>query len=281
MKKFTKIILIISLVLVVIGNMMYWGAKLYKFFSDDYDTTVGSRAFEISEAFDSIDINAQYANVQILPGDTCTCTMDNVELDVSDVYVSDYTLHVVAKNKENMNIFGWNIGNIVDGGEPSKIILHVPIPYEKLVVSSSQLIENGMDTAGVVKIHGIKADIGSGRFDCSTLITDKLVIQLGAGELKCGYLAVADKGAIQMGIGRTGIEMLECEDVTVKNGIGAIDIGITGDLERYDIKVADSVGRVYIAGLTKTGLNIDTTKRGTGEKLLELETGAGTIRVRQ
>ena len=127
MKKFNNILVIIALIFVIIGNLLYWGAKLFRYINrEDYNKDIGNIEFRAEGDVNSVNIKVQCADVEITAADSFGCRLENVDVSTSSAYVRDNTFFIDARNKENMNILGWDIGTAVDPGVRSKVYVNMP-----------------------------------------------------------------------------------------------------------------------------------------------------------
>ena len=202
MKKAGSIILIIALVFVIIGNIMYWGAKIYKHAKgDEINADIGNYDYIVNGDVNSIKLEARFAHVEIHVSNTFSCTFENVDLSGSSVEEVDGVLNIKAVNYENMRVFGWDIGNAVDPETISKVVLYVPEPV----------------------FYNTTVDVGSGSITIDRLKTGNLVMQLGVGTISILDMQ-ADNGIIQVGTGSVSIDSLTSDSFEIKNGAGVIKV---------------------------------------------------------
>ncbi|MCR5324220.1 MAG: DUF4097 domain-containing protein [Lachnospiraceae bacterium] len=259
MKKFSNIILIIALALVVLGNILYWGPKLYKNIkADELSKDVGSHKYEIEGYIDSVEAVIQAANVEIKIADSFSCYIENMDLSKSDVYVSEGKLHINAQNRENMEVLGWNIGNIADPGKKAKVTIYI--------------------TKDVLR--SFKLELGCGSIDAESIGAENLVIQLGTGNLSVMNLNVAETGALQLGTGSIKIYSLDAKNLTAKAGVGDVDIKLAADAAGYSVSSSIATGRMEIFDTIKRGISQSVQINGNSAKNLKIESGLGNITVK-
>ena len=268
MKKFTRVILIITLILVALGNLMYWGTKIYRHIrSGEIYKSIGSRAYEVTGEVNRIKVSAQYAVVKIYsPGeydrkaddDVHRCYLENVDISRSEVYIENGVLLINAFNAENMEVLGWNAGDVADTDKDARVTLWLSKEeYDSIIIDTGT------------------GSIDTGRIDCRDLI-----IQLGAGNVTSKALKT-ENGAIQTGVGSVDIKKLESSpNLSVKTGAGNIDIIMAAASSEYDVSVKTGAGNISVFGDSYFGIDNKIIKRGTGEKKLDLETGTGWVTVR-
>ena len=258
MKKFNNILLICALILVLIGNLLYWGAKGYKYFKrDTYNKDVGNKQYEVYGEIHSVDISAQYADIEIRTGQNCGCYVENMDTSKTKAYVSNGTMYVKAANRDNMVVLGWNIGNIIDPGDRAKIVVYIP--------------EEAM--------KNFRIDLGTGKVSAKDLKASNFVLQLGAGNISIEKLTVTGNGAIQLGGGKAGIEKLEAKEFTIRSGAASIDAGLTSVAGEYDVQASSSIGSIKIFDSKKIGIAKEMLHRGDGFRHLNIENGAGNVTV--
>ncbi|MCR5332142.1 MAG: DUF4097 domain-containing protein [Lachnospiraceae bacterium] len=258
MKRIINVLLICALILVVLGNLLYWGSKGYRYIRrDELNKNIGNKQFEIEQDILSVDITAQYADIEIQNAEQWGCYIENMDISKTEAYVTDRTLYVKAANRENMEVLGWNIGNSIDPGEKAKLIVYIPQD----------------------ELRNFKIDVGTGSVSAGRINTSRFVVQIGAGSLSIDDLKVAGNGAIQIGGGSTCIKYLEAGEFSIKSGMGDIDVDLASTAQDYDIQATNTVGRIELLESRKTGLKLDILRRGDGFRQLKIDNGAGYITV--
>ena len=271
MKKFNKIVLITALVLVVLGNIMYWGVKLYRYIrSDELNKDVRNMEYEIDANIRGIRIEAEAAKVvvhnsgsvesyYVSAPNPIRCILENVDSQRSDVYVEEGILNIKARNIENMEILGWNIGDGVDPENDAKVELWLPgAEYESFMT-----------------------EIGAGSFDADGAIDpERFVLQVGVGTVDIVSLTGVNDGVIQVGTGDVKIRYFEnIDNMRIKSGAGNIEVKMAAPVTDYDVSVKNTLGQNSIFGDSCFDINNEIIKRGTGEKQLKIETVSGIVTV--
>ena len=259
MKKFSNIVLIIALAFVVLGNILFWGPRLYRNIkADELDKNIGNKKYETEGFIDSIEANIEAADVNIILSDSFSCYFENLDLSRSDAYVSEGILHINARNYENMEVLGWNLGNGIDAGAKAKVTIAVPDDM----------------------LRSLKLEAGSGTIDIESISAENLVIQLGSGNLSVTGIKVTENGAVQLGGGSAKIYSLDARNMSIRTGVGNIDVRLASGIERYDISASVATGEIELPGTYEFGIDRNVKKAGDGTKLLTVESGAGSIAVR-
>ena len=259
MKKFSNILLITALIMVVVANLLFWGAKIIRYINrEDYNKDIGNVNYSVSGKPNALKIDAQAVDVVIKTGDTFGCLMENVDKSQSGTYVDNTTLCVEAKNKENISILGWDIGNCLDPQVRAKVTVTVP--------SGS--------------LESFELDLGAGNVDIDSIIASRTVMQVGIGNINAGKIASSGTAAVQTGWGSTNINSFEANDCSIVSGIGNVDLKLSGNREDYEIKAKSTLGEVNILGRWQKWLLSDLLYQGGTNRHVDIETGVGCIKVK-
>ncbi len=141
-----------------------------------------------------------------------------------------------------------------------------------------------------------KADIstGAGKVKIEALKTERLSLDIGAGDVEIDMLAVSksadieagtgrlavDKGTlanadIELGVGEVSITSAFSGRCDIDSGIGNTDITIIGNNDDYKFDVNSGIGKVTVGGQIISG----DSKFGNGTNIINLDCGIGNVNV--
>ncbi|MBR4726242.1 MAG: DUF4097 family beta strand repeat protein [Lachnospiraceae bacterium] len=258
MKKFNNVLLIIALIFVIIGNLLYWGAKLIKHINrEDYNKNIGNATYDVNGEVDSVNINVQSVDVVITAADSFGCRFENVDTSTSNAYIKDNTLFIEAKNKENMDILGWNVGNCIDPGTKAKVYVYIPAK----------------------ELKNFKIDMGAGNLNADSILSDNMVIQVGIGSIYINKLSAKNSGALQIGGGKVKIYDLDARDISLKSGIGCMNVTMSRPAGDFLVTTKVSVGKLNMYNGWRLGIKAELSSDTNGNKKVNITNGVGCITV--
>lgn len=192
--------------------------------------------------------------------------------DGEEFYVETNNSRIeVKQNKDEINIkekgFSWNRNN------SSKVIVHIPTNH---------------------KFDRFYLDAGAGKIDISSLKTNDLDLELGAGQviidniesykkskidggagefiIKSGTLTNLD---FDMGVGHAKFTSSILGNSDIDAGVGELNINIIGAEDDYELEIDKGVGNVLV-----DGKNVGSdTRVGYGINKIDIDGGVGRITV--
>ena len=257
--KYIAMTIAILLIVSIVGKFVKLGAA-FNFIMDDSTEAISPKDIQIDgEEIEKLNIKINAADFSIKAGDKFDIESNS---DNFTVKVKGSTLTISEKKR----IFYFNSYN-------AKLVLTVPKDYN----FSKAAIETG-----------------AGRLNIEELITEKLSLELGAGEVDIkklyasksadinggtGKVTIADstlsKLDLDMGVGElnfTGELTGKCE---IETGVGKADIKLTGNAQDYRIEIDKGLGKATIDGVEMQ----DGSIYGNGNTELELIGGIGEIKL--
>jgi hypothetical protein len=222
MSKFVKVLLYISIAAIISGCVM-----LVIAFSSGYVIRKGERySFDESyEGVKAITIDVQYADVSIREGDSFSIDARNLLVDSEFTsQVSDGIWKISEKATNVVKVFGLKLPLLTAYGDKYSPDIDITVPKgfeaDKLIFNIS---------AGRLQGENIRARTGSFSVDAGELLVDGLVIPEGSDyNIGTGHLVISD---------------LEAEDITIKCGVGDVELeGIVTGKNKVDC----SIGRVKL-----------------------------------
>jgi hypothetical protein len=259
MKTFTKVILIISSVFIVIGLAMVIvalasGAK----FRDNYPFETYSFT-DIYNDVKSLDIKVSAGEVVIKEGEEFKIDVKGIIKDRFNSSVTD-GIWTIEDNHKTVRIFNlfWEIGKGLSFiNYYPKITIYVPNGFE---------------------FDETKIKIGAGKGKIEKMITKEINIDVSAGELVINNLD-SKKSNIDCGVGSVRINGVMTGYNKLNNGVGEIELNLTGNSKDYNYKYSVGIGEVRI--------NDSSYSRVTGEGKIDnnasndfdIDCGIGSIRI--
>ena len=157
----------------------------------------------------------------------------------------------------------------------------------------------GFHTEGVRVVLTVPRDVtferadlaaGAGTMQIDTLLTERLSLDLGAGEADIGCLVAHNKAKINSGAGKLTIgdgtlTDLELDmglgkvtltgDCQIDHGAGKLELTLRGDAADYQISLDKGVGKATLAGTEMQ----DDTVYGNGTQSIEIDGGVGSMEI--
>ena len=217
------------------------------------------------KAFESLDIDAGIASVNIQKGD---------KYYVETVDVPD-TLKVEVKGDKllikNKNKMGWkNVFNKDTWSKKSKITVTVPSDF----VGDKVKIDGGVGNVTITDLtmDVLELDGGVGDFTGEELKGKKISVEAGVGNVILNDIAFEDC-KVDCGVGNIELEGRITGECKIDGGVGNCDLRLEGSRKDYDIDIDGGAGSVRING--EKVRNIE--EKNDGSSKLEVEGGVGNI----
>ena len=296
MRKTTKVWLITAASLVLIGCILFVGvmSMLEWDFTKLSTTKYETNTYEVSEAFDSISINTDTADIVFALSDDGKCKVE--------CYEGENTNHSVAV-KNNMLVIDTNpkswyyyIGLSFDS---SKITVYLPsTQYTSLQIDESTgdvkipnefMFKNADISLSTGNVHfcGSASDILKIKTSTGAISVEN--ISVGSLDLKVttGTVTVSDvncEGDVTVGVstGKTYLSDTRCKNVISSGSTGDISIDNVIAEEKFSIK--RSTGKVNFIGSDASEIFVETnTGDVTGslltDKVFIIQTDTGNVNV--
>lgn len=147
----------------------------------------------------------------------------------------------------------------------------------------------------MVQIDETKIETGAGKINIEKLNTQRLYLELGAGDVYLKDIIVTKEAKIDGGVGKTELNSCEISNLKanlgmgefsfkgkltgnakIDSGVGAININLMNSKENYKIDINKGIGNV-----TLDGQKVEDNKvYGIGDNYLKLDGGIGEIKVK-
>lgn len=241
MKKFTKIALILAVVLLSVGLVSVIGAFAMGLTWDslgdmvnkgklsfDLDDIIEDNEFTaVQEDFHSLDIEFGYGTLEIKYGDVEKLQIKQKNVDKYRCYVEEGALHIEGNQKIKVNNSNYD-GEIT------------------IVIPKNMVFQE------------VDLEVGAGKADVANLKANQVDIELGAGEVNV-----------------TG---LDTKKFDAKTGAGKLYAELVGKQNDYSYELECGIGQLKIGDSSYSGLGTEQNITNPGaERFADIECGVGEI----
>ena len=245
MKKFTKIAVVISAILIVVGLICLFVSFGLGFTGRDFANMVDSGKFnfaldtigryekehdlttELQKSFSNLDIELGAGNLELVYGDEEEVQIEQNHVASFECYVEDKTLHI-----EGRRSFG--VGNTDE-------TIRIVIPKEKA-------------------FEQVDLEVGAGKAGLQGLIVDAIDIEVGAGEVN--------------------ITDLDVGHLNAETGAGKLYVEVIGEESDYEYDLECGIGELKVGGNFYGGVgNSQHISNPDANRHMNLECGIGKIEV--
>lgn len=248
MKKFTKIALILAVILLSVGlvsvigsfamgltwesleDMMDEGKFNFDFSDDDGQLNVDineANGDTVQEDFHSLDVEIGYGLLEIKYGDVEKLQIKQKNVDKYRCYVEEGALHIEGNLKAKVNI----------SNHDGEITIVIP---KNMVFQEVDL------------------EVGAGKADVASLKANEVDIELGAGEINV-----------------TG---LDTKKFDAKTGAGKLNAKLVGKQTDYSYELECGIGQLKIGDSSYSGLNTEQKISNQGaDRFADIECGIGEV----
>ena len=285
MRKFSKRILKLALVLAVVGlglsiggvamGATITGINLTKYGLNGNIRKIANSALQ--ESHDSWDEDWDEIT-QLKP----VMTEDDKEIfEIDPVSDLDFSLSGDALKLQNCD--GDKIRVEVSGSKKDKV--RIGTDDDSLVIESlgrTQEREITVSYPKDLRFKDTSIEVAAGTVTmCDDFRTDDLDVSVGEGEFtNTGKISVANDISVEVGTGNVEISELDIHDLEVDCGIGNVDLDILGKEADYNYEISCAAGNVDIGDSSYSGIGHDkniTNPNAKGD--MELNCGVGNITV--
>lgn len=241
MKKFTKIALILAVVLLSVGLVSVIGSFAMGLTWDslgdmvnkgklsfDLDDIIEDNEFTaVQEDFHSLDIEFGYGTLEIKYGDVEKLQIKQKNVDKYRCYVEEGALHIEGNQKIKVNNSNYD-GEIT------------------IVIPKNMVFQD------------VDLEVGAGKADVANLKANQVDIELGAGEVNV-----------------TG---LDTKKFDAKTGAGKLYAELVGKQNDYSYELECGIGQLKIGDSSYSGLGTEQNITNPGaERFADIECGVGEI----
>jgi hypothetical protein len=259
MKTFTKVIIIISSILIFLGFITVavaigLGAKFHD--NSFYNTYNFSNTYT---DVTSLKVNIGVGKVTIKEGDEFKVEATDVikgrfnsyvesgVLTINENYSSKGILNFIFKFGKDISIISYS----------PKITIYVPKDFE---------------------FDDTRISIGTGVGIVDKLNTNKLIISVGTGELTINNLQ-SNSSNIDCGVGSVKINGIMLGDNKIDNGVGNITLDLIGNEDDYNYKYSVGLGTVTINGSKFSKGSSNGKVDNNASNNFDIDCGIGNVKI--
>lgn len=256
--KYCAIAFAVFLIVSIIGGIVGAVASVPLLVSDG-DGIGEMKTYAVTETVKNLEIDLSGARLEIKTGDRFSVESDHKYLRVEN---ADGTLAI----KEDWPAFGFSTEGV-------QVILTVPenFTFEKTAISTGA----GMVKVDTLSSQRLSLDLGAGEVDIGTLTaTDRASINGGAGELRIDGGELADLD-LNIGVGEADLESRLTGNCSIDYGVGELNLTLTGTPDDYCITLDKGVGKATLDGAKMS----EDIVYGNGETSIEIDGGVGAMKI--
>ena len=256
--KYCAIAFAVFLIVSIIGGIVGAVASVPLLVSDG-DGIGEMKTYAVTETVKNLEIDLSGARLEIKTGDRFSVESDHKYLRVEN---ADGTLAI----KEDRPAFGFSTEGV-------QVILTVPenFTFEKTAISTGA----GMVKVDTLSSQRLSLDLGAGEVDIGTLTaTDRASINGGAGELRIDGGELADLD-LNIGVGEADLESRLTGNCSIDYGVGELNLTLTGTPDDYCITLDKGVGKATLDGAKMS----EDIVYGNGETSIEIDGGVGAMKI--
>ncbi len=254
--KYLALALAIFLSVSIISGIAGIGIALFSFLESD-PLSDELETHETSQSITSLNINISAANFKIKESDKFS-----IESNLKDLTVNEKEGTLTIKDKKNMLKFN----------KDAKLIVYVPQD---------------------VVFKNVKISVGAGKMEADSIKSERLSINLGAGDTSINHINISNFASIEGGAGKITISDGTIKNLDLKMGTGKLELKseITGESEldlgvgetilnligeesNYSVNVEKGLGKVEVSGK-----EVSWYETNQGENEIDIEGGIGNITI--
>lgn len=129
------------------------------------------------------------------------------------------------------------------------------------------------------KLDNIDLSIGAGEVECSGMSADHLKIEVGAGEGKIHYSEFGQCD-IDVGVGELDIENTTVSGMNVDCGIGEVKAALNNAYTDFDYNLKVGAGEIELGAQTYEGLSNSVKLSNGAGKVMDIDCGMGEVTVK-
>ena len=277
MKKITKAILILSLLLFLAGGGCLIAGCIMGITSGDLMNAL--KKLPIIDFGNQL-IITEDNTIRIPSIDGGDLTADNTwnyqKEDVQNIRLEIASANVTIRASEDEWIY-------VTASDPSRIntgLINGTLTIEK---DASVL---GDDDGSVdiylpmnCKLNRFELQAGTGNIviDCHVQ-ADIFKVEAGASAVSAYNTITAGEVDIDLGAGKASFELVDAEDIQISNGAGQTEIGLAGQKERYHVTIDSAAGTVRYGAETFSGVaNTYSDQPKDADRSIKIESALGEV----
>ncbi|MEG0963264.1 MAG: DUF4097 family beta strand repeat-containing protein [Lachnospiraceae bacterium] len=308
MKKFTKIALIATLVLTILGGACCIAGAVIGFNYTEFKSMVKQGAFQVrtpywawdekeEETYDTSNWKEAVTQRYDFSPEECS-TVENFTMDVSygevNIEENENTQGISVeveyrKANHRSEMIAALEGNTLKINETENhhdrnkdtLVITVQIPKDKVF----QTIDLKQDAGSIMvdvplNAKNISLNVSAGECDVYQILTasEKLQANVEAGEIDLNKIK-AGTMELKAGIGDITVEEANADQVMIDTGIGSVDTVMEGKETDYSYKIDCGVGDVEVGSNQYSTLGSTKNVRNDGKKKMDISCGVGEVSV--
>ena len=229
------------------------------FLFDGEDVVGEMQTYAVTEPVQNLEIDLSGARLTIQTGDAFSVESDHKYLKLEN---ADGLLRI----SEDRPAFGLHTEGV-------RVVLTVPrdVTFERADLAAGA----GTMQIDTLLTERLSLDLGAGESDIGRLVAhDKAKINSGAGKLTIGDGTLTDL-ELDMGLGKVTLTGALTGDCQIDHGAGKLELTLRGDAADYQISLDKGVGKATLAGTEMQ----DDTVYGNGTQSIEIDGGVGSMEI--
>lgn len=206
-----------------------------------------------------LDIDVKYTNLTLKTGEKFFVQSSSKDIEIQ-------------QNGNKLKIEDKSRYNLLSNNDAGNLIIYIPqeLEFEKVEIDT---------VAGKVDVEALKTEklnlnLGAGETIIKNIVANEADIETGAGKLTIENGKLNDLD-FDMGVGETNIKTELTGKNKIDTGIGSLKLNLLGNREDYKIKLSKGLGNIKIDGKSYSS---DETI-GSGENYIDIDGGIGEIKV--
>ena len=256
--KYCAIAFAVFLIVSIIGGII-GAVSSFSFIFNAKDAVGEMQTYAVTDAVENLEIDLSGAQLEVKTDDNFSVKSNHKYLKLEN---TDGSLLI----KEDHPVFGFH-------SEGALVILTVPedFAFNKVTISAGAR-EVKADTLLSEKLS---LNLGAGEVHIDKLVaTTRATINSGAGELNIGGGELADLD-FDMGVGEANLQSRLTGDCDIDYGVGELNLTLIGTADDYRISLDKGAGKATLDGVKMS----DDVVYGDGENSIEIDGGVGDMKI--
>lgn len=213
------------------------------------------------------DLKCSYDNITELNIDI---NASNLKIKISDTFMAQTNSDTISCRKDNGELIITEKNTLKVG--LNEVVLYVPSDF----VFDDVHINTKVGNVLIDKLITDKLvlDLGAGQTKIDNLISSNSVIDAGAGKLEIAS-GVINNLDFDMGVGAVDINAKITGTNEIDTGVGALNLVLFGGLEDYKIEVDKGIGNIVVDNQKLA----DGEIIGSGHNILNIDGGIGEVKI--
>jgi len=231
---------------------------------DNGDDESGLTRTEILEAYDSLELKADVAQIEIVKGDKYSLSISGIKKKDISYKVQNHKLLITQKSHRRLSIGFKTLENIT-----------ITIP-ENVEIQDFQM-ECGIGDVIIsdVSSNNMSLKVGVGTVKINNVSADTCKIRGGVGEVTADTFT-ANKLDVEAGVGEIDMQGDFKGDINLRGGIGEIVLKASGQKSDFNYEFEKGIGEMKLNGESVGNIK---NSENDASKTITAKTGIGSIDV--